>query len=176
MEGKNLRLILNLNGMMIPIHVENKYTQYIEIIKKECTGYELMENKPIFVVTEEGIKKQIYTNSKKNIKQYNIGNLYSNIKIALMNKKADILFQRIRQWQAFNDKAIGKVEWKKESDKFYFYYNYNKNQIEILSDCHYKTFGTIYFSSYEIAYKTMLKFYDDLIWYYTKYKYRLDSK
>ena len=46
MEGKNLRLILNLNGMMIPIHVENKYTQYIEIIKKECTGYEIMENKP----------------------------------------------------------------------------------------------------------------------------------
>ena len=86
-----MRLILNLNGMMIPIHVENKYTQYIEIIKKECTGYEIMENKPIFVVTEEGIKKQIYTNSKKNIKQYNIGNLYSNIKIALMNKKADIL-------------------------------------------------------------------------------------
>lgn len=121
-------------------------------------------------------KKKIYTGSKNDVKQYNTGNVYSNIKIALMNKKADTLFQKIRHWQALNDKSIDKVEWEQESDKFYFYYNYTKNQIEILSDCHYKTFGTIYFSSYEIAYKAMLEFHNDLMWYYTKYKQRLDSK
>ena len=173
-----MKLILNLNGILIPINIEDEYAKYIRFgfINKSYTGYEAVENKPIYIVSNNGIKKKIYTGSKNDVKQYNNGNVYSNIKIALMNKKADTLFQKIRHWQALNDKSIDKVEWEQESDKFYFYYNYTKNQIEILSDCHYKTFGTIYFSSYEIAYKAMLEFHNDLMWYYTKYKQRLDSK
>ena len=98
-----MKLILNLNGILIPINIEDEYAKYIRFgfINKSYTGYEAVENKPIYIVSNNGIKKKIYTGSKNDVKQYNTGNVYSNmiskLPCVLDELSNGCVFRRIRK-------------------------------------------------------------------------------
>ena len=105
---------------------------------------------------------------------YNIGNYYSDYQLALDIARADKLYRRLRQWQALNDKPVD--YWNDSGlPKYSIFYSHRNKSIVIEPNYNCETFGTIHFSSSDVAEVAIEEFKDELIWYFTKFKQRLDG-
>lgn len=88
--------------------------------------------------------------------------------------RADRLLQRLRQWQALNDKPI---DWDDaQPEKFYVSYDYRSEKLTVDYMYNYRDLFGIYFTSREKVNEAIEVFGKDLTWYFTEYKQRLDRK
>ena len=104
---------------------------------------------------------------------YNIGNYYSDYQLALDITRADRLYRRLRQWQALNDDP---VNWGDTGARKYFIY-YDYINTSLCSDWETpRMMGGLYFSSRLVAQAAIEAFKDELTWYFTEFKQRLDER
>ena len=88
--------------------------------------------------------------------------------------RAHELHNRLEQWQALNDKP---VNWgNNNKPKFEIRFDYQENRLAIVADFVYRVANTVYFSTYKKAEEAIDVFRNELMWYYTEYRSRLDEK
>ena len=148
---------------------------------KPKTGYERGEecNDEYYylVDVDSEVKRIKKTHSTLDRDCYDTGNYYSNQTIAKSNARADMLFRRLRQWQAQNDKPISEKDWNDESKKKWFVaYSYGAEKL--YADYYYimRLPNTIHFATKEKAEEAIEVFRDELIWYFVEYQQRLDEE
>ena len=89
-------------------------------------------------------------------------------------ERAQILHDRLEQWQALNDEP---VDWGSRGlSKYLIYYDYQDNELDTDNWADTRYIGVVYFSTKEKAQEAIGVFHDELMWYYTKYRSRLDEK
>lgn len=104
---------------------------------------------------------------------YNRADYYSDELLCADNIRADLLMRRLRQWQALNDEP---VDWKnEEAEKYYIIWFYRESRFITDNAENFRTANVIYFSSKEKAEEAIEVFRDELLWYFTEYRQRLDE-
>ena len=104
---------------------------------------------------------------------FNNGNYVNDERLCQDRYRARLLHDRLEQWQALNDEP---VDWSNGSSSKY----------KICCECLYMSLfvdgnisirdeGVVYFSNKEKAQEAIEVFRDELIWYYTEYRSRLDE-
>lgn len=120
-------------------------------VKLNCNGIEFMAE-----ISDEDIRK--FTKSKeefeKGIKR--VGALYNN----MLRRSAEI---------------CDKIDWNNgKEDKYLIGYCYATKEIRILAVNYTKDMFQIYFDTKEHAKQVAEEFRDELIWYFTEFKERMD--
>ena len=146
---------------------------------KPKTGYERREecnNKKYYFVNTIDLVIEDENTVLFDQNRYDVGNYYSDKTIAENNARADRLLRCLRQWQALNDKAITKKDWKDKSlTKYFIIYDYDSNVISPSRIWWMRGTNNIYFKSREKAEEAIEVFKDELLWYFTEYVQRLDE-
>lgn len=88
-------------------------------------------------------------------------------------ERADELHNCLKQWQALHDEP---VDWGNNKPKYHIQFDYQQKEIGISGACYTRDEGVAYFTTFEKAKEATEAFLDELMWYYTKYRSRLDEK
>lgn len=138
------------------------------------TGYERVDaDEDCWYIYDERVEECYEDGCGNNDDIYAAGNYYNDEQLAIDNGRAEMLMRRIRQWQALNDEA---VNWTGENSvKWAIYFDYDSEILETQDACAYRDLGQIYFSTKEKAEEAATVFYDDLMWYFTQFRQRLDE-
>lgn len=147
----------------------------VKTLTRPETGYEFTsEDKLCYATATDGAAMSLNHLCSPIFELYDTGNYYTDKELAEDIARADRLYRRLRQWQALNDTP---VEWDNDDwNKFYIYYNFERKRICYETNHAYETFGTIYFSSQNAVEAAIAKFRDELTWYFTEFKQRLDER
>ena len=88
--------------------------------------------------------------------------------------RARVLHDRLEQWQALNDEP---VDWSnlKEKNVWYIEYDYTAQSIIACYTLSVRPVGTLGFSTHAKAQEAIDVFRDELMWYFTEYRSRLDE-
>lgn len=138
------------------------------------TGYERVEIDSDYYATSATAAIAITdVYSEDDDKCYERGNYYNNPELAAGIARADTLMRRMRQWQALNDDA---VDWNDEGERWCITYGYIETKLSICRAAgNLRGIGEVYFSSSQAADKARDIFRDELMWYFTEYRQRLDE-
>ena len=100
---------------------------------------------------------------------YDTANYYSSKLVAENNARADQLMRQLRRFAV--EHRDEDMDWSNDvTEKYYIEYNYDNGELLPDSYCIFRTFGAIYFDSFESAQAAINAFHDELIWYFTEYK------
>lgn len=152
--------------------------QVKEIAKQERarTGYERVDVEQTYYARDTSVPSISfeYYNEHDN-ENFANGNYVNDQKLFKDRFRARVLHDRLEQWQALNDAP---VDWgdKKIDDRWQIYYDYLDNEINAWSDEAQRGIGTVHFSTREKAQEAIEVFRDELMWYFTEYRSRLDEK
>ena len=175
-----MQVTINANGKNIQAEISEEQAKILGLITdKPKTGYERGEecNDEYYylVDVDSEVKRIKKTYSTLDRDCYDTGNYYSNQTIAKSNARADMLFRRLRQWQASHDKAITLTDWETNTNKYKIKYNYVDNCPFVCIERNLRDPNIVYFSSNKKAEEAIEQFADELIWYFTEYVQRLDE-
>jgi len=95
---------------------------------------------------------------------------YSDETIAKNNLRADKLMRQLRQWQALNDSP---VKWDCRK-KWIIGFNYFTNDLICYREASVRVAGAVYFTKKDKAEEAIEVFRDELMWYFTNYRGRMD--
>lgn len=87
--------------------------------------------------------------------------------------RARVLHDRLEQWQALNDEP---VDWGNNKPKYHIQFDYQQKEICMSGACYTRDEGVVYFTTFEKAQEAIEVFRDELMWYFTEYRSRLDEK
>lgn len=164
---------LMIDGKVLETQIEIDEAE-LEVIQNK-TGYErAAAAKAYFYINGDGmIRRENDMRFDSDDLRFAVANYYSTEKVADNNARADQLMRQLRRFAVEN--RTKEINWKSDSMslKYYIYYSYNDNSFGIGEDYSVRDFGTIYFDSEETAKNAISEFYDELIWYFTEYKYSL---
>ena len=148
--------------------------QIKEIVQAKRTGYEIVKGGELYYVMKSN-GTDIYHEGNGNFSRvtFNNGNYINDSKLCRDRFRARVLHDRLEQWQALNDEP---VDWGEGSAKYIIIYDYKNNSFDIDSWYDNRFIGTVYFSSEEKAQEAIEAFRDELMWYFIKYRSRLDEK
>lgn len=139
------------------------------------TGYERVAKGKTYYTTDIDNTVIDFTeeNDASDNTSFDYANYVSDNQLADDNGRADALTRRLRQWQALNDEH---VRWSGTcKNKYKIIYNYVLRQITAVGDNFFRDVSVIYFSSKEKAFEAIEVFRDELTWYFTEYRQRLDE-
>lgn len=141
---------------------------------KKHTGYERVANKQEYYSANGKGDVRTFAETEHPVDDslYAAGNYYSDQDLAIANERADRLFRQLRRFAAENDE---------KTSIYYTYftivYMWPVDKISAMAHSNgYKDFGEIRFLSKEIAEKAIEQFKDELMWYFTEYKYILEEQ
>ena len=142
--------------------------------KKPKTGYERVEFGQQYY--SDGSNRSYYEETEEEYDMddcnYRTACYYSDETIAENNARADDLVRRLRQWQALNDEP---VDWGSVEVKYFIGYDYDTERLAVCCNWTSRHFSLIYFTTEEKAKEAIEVFKDDLLWYFTEYRQRLDE-
>lgn len=142
--------------------------------EKPKTGYERVKFGQQYY--SDGSSRSYYKETEEEYDMddcnYRTACYYSDETIAENNARADDLVRRLRQWQALNDEP---VDWRYDKVNFFIGYHYDTEKLSVNSNDYYRQFNNIYFATREKAIEAAEVFKDDLLWYFTEYRQRLDE-
>lgn len=154
---------------------EDEYYEYIKTaLKNKPTGYERCAGGEHYYVNRFGKVLWDYDmGASENDCSYDIANYYSNLELAKLVNKADSLMRRIRRriselceptnWEAYREL------------KFTIWFNYSTHTLDIAASRENRVLFGLWCDTRENARKIMEEFHDDLIWYFTEYRERMDA-
>ena len=173
-----MQVTISANGKNIKAEISEEQAKILGLVEdKPKTGYESLGTGETYYLVD--VDDEITTmkyDSRLDRDCYDVGNYYSDKVIAENNARADRLLRQLRQWQALNDKAITKKDWKGyDVIKYNIDYDYLTNRLLVRWTGRYRKLNVVYFTSEEKAEKAIKVFEDELIWYFTEYVQRLDE-
>lgn len=174
-----MKIQININGKNINAEISEEDAKVLGMVdKRPRTGYERVEKDSMYFYNDAIGDTNEVTDYKDMVDQeyYDSGNYYNNEMIARNNARADLLFQRLRQWQAANDTFLSVSDWEDEDlPKYNIGYNYVLDVPCARIDSCCRSLNSIYFSKEDKAIEAIRAFKSDIIWYYTEYIQRLDE-
>ena len=147
---------------------------YMPEIGRPRTGYERANKERGYYTVYSDYCDEIFEeNVQGDDENYSIGNYYNDEQLAVDIARAETLMRRMRQWQALNDNAI---DWNDEGERWCITYGYIETKLSICRAAgNLRGIGEVYFSSSQAADKARDIFRDELMWYFTEYRQRLDE-
>lgn len=138
------------------------------------TGYERVnEEQEYYTVYNDFYDDMSEENMQEDDENYSVGNYYNDEQLAVDIARAETLMRRMRQWQALNDDV---VDWNDEGERWCITYGYIETKLSICRAAgNLRGMGEVYFSSSQAADKARDIFRDELMWYFTEYRQRLDE-
>lgn len=174
-----MQVELKVNGKTVQAEISEEQAKILGLVTdKPKTGYERVEKGSTYFYNYSSDDTDNDIDKKDMVDQeyYNNANYYSDKMIAENNARADKLLRCLRRWQALNDKAITKKDWKDKSlTKYLIIYDYDSNVISPSRVWWMRGTNNIYFKSREKAEEAIEVFKDELLWYFTEYVQRLDE-
>lgn len=168
-------LILKAGGQEITVYAEESELAKLTKPERARTGYERVADEKCYYARGGNIciVKCECDNDRDNI-NFTRGDYVNDEKLYNDRERARVLHDRLEQWQALNDEP---VDWSKTTKtKYKIIFNYSINDFRIFTSHDFREINIVYFSSKEKAEEAIEVFRDELMWYYTKYRSRLDEK
>lgn len=165
-------ITIHINGKEIAAQISDEAAA--ELLQEKRTGYERVARgeKYFREGCDSGIDEGPEENSAFDDEIYEVADYYSDKTISDNNARADKLMRQLRQWQALNDAP---VDWSCVKQKWQIQYNYIQKIFFVEKYYHIRTIANIYFSSHKKAQEAIDVFRDELTWYFTEYRSRLDE-
>ena len=169
---KNIKIIIDDKEYMAQLSDEQVET----LTKSNCTrtGYERVEDGRLcYVMTIRDASEHFDSRGDLNNTAFNNGNYVNDERLCQDRFRARALHDRLEQWQALNDEP---VDWgDRDSSKYFIYYDYRVDELDIGSWYKNRFIETVYFSTEAKAQEAIEVFRDELMWYFTQYRSRLDE-
>lgn len=162
---------LIINDQALEIEISEEELQKLQTAPKKKTGYERVpEDNEFYYVNFKGdveCAQDFYGDYDAG--SYNAANYYSYLCVAENNARADRLMWRLRRFAV--EHRENEICWSGvETKKFRILYDSECNKICVEANIYERSYGVIYFDSYETAQAAIDEFHDELIWYFTEYK------
>lgn len=108
-----MKVTINANGKTVQVEMTEEQLKELGLIEEQPTGYERVKKGEMYDLVDiyNNIMRVTEYNNQDDKQSYNIGNYYSDEKIAENNARADRLMRRLRQWQALHDRTISIQDW-----------------------------------------------------------------
>lgn len=139
------------------------------------TGWERVKEGCNYYITESGgaVEQIEETFDDFDENKYRFGNYFTDKQLAADQGRAISLWLRIKRWAAEHCEP---VNWNCQNiGKFYIFYNRLTRKVEIRTAQTLQDAFQVYFDTYENAEKCIEESRDDLLWYFTKCKDRMDG-
>ena len=168
---KNIKIIIDDKEYMAQLSDEQVET----LTKSNCTrtGYERVEDGRLcYVMTIRDASEHFDSRGDLNNTAFNNGNYVNDERLCQDRFRARLLHDRLEQWQALNDEP---VNWGDFRPKYRIEYDYYDKRLLVIANGSSRTAGAVYFSNDEKTQEAIEVFRDELMWYYTEYRSRLDE-
>lgn len=132
------------------------------------TGWERGELKQTYYTTDGESQPETY--HPEDTDRYDKADYFASPTLAADIARAQEIWRKLLRWQAENDAP---VDWENDAIyHYYIYYDHNETfYVGGVYSC--QDAFNVYFSTEEKAEQALEIFYDDLLWLFTEFKYRL---
>lgn len=172
-----MRTQLYIDGELRTVDIEDgRITTVNEEPTQPKTGWGRVNvGEPYFTLTQYKPHEQGEDNDANDQKMYDSANYFSDGKIAADVFRAQTIWRKLLRWQAENDNPVTWGNDSIASERFSIYCDRFTEQLTVAAPCYSQDAFNVYFSTEKVAYRALEIFYDDLLWLFTEFKYRLDG-
>lgn len=168
---------VTIEGKEIDLELTDEQKVVVERALKSNTGWERVKLKEYFYILENDVEPTDDGSTQYDNKNYNDANYFNNEELINNIIRAQTLQRKLWRRSA---ELCEKVVW---SRLWCISYNYNEDENEndfLISSYrfsgygYYIDFGQVYFDTEEHARQALEEFRDELTWYFTEFKSRMD--
>lgn len=168
-----MKLTGNYNGKTIELELTEEQVKILEQAGKNKTGWERVEkNQPYYVnyADDYGWTTECFEDVDTN--RYKNSNYFSDETLAKNIIRAQTLQRKLWRRSA---ELCEKMNWENPiTKKYYIYYDCKDCKLSVTADFQTKGFGEVCFDTMEHAKQVIEEFRNELIWYFTAFKSRMD--
>lgn len=160
------------DGRELAVEIDENTFKSVEEPKK--TGHERSKNRSTYYYIDYAGQVTSDCDCKTDADNdcYEIANYYSDKTVAENNARADILMRKLRRFAV--EHRTKELDWNDSyEEKRCIAYDHETKQLMNAFNQTYQAFGKIYFDSKETVEAAIEEFHDELLWYFTEYKYSL---
>lgn len=169
-----MKLTGTYNGKPIELELTEEQVEVLEQAEKKETGWERVKESWLYFchnaynecasVSEFG--------GEATDKLFDCANYFSSETLAKNIIRAQTLQRKL--WRR-NAELCENMDWNNpDKDKWYIWYDCEQKEISLGISLEGYEFGQVYFDTKEHAEQVIEEFNDELIWYFTKFKSRMD--
>lgn len=168
-----MKLTGTYNGKQIELELTEEQVEALKQREKKKTGWERSEQNQTYYVNyadSYGYTTECFATIDTN--RYEKANYFSDEALAENITRAQTLQRKLWRRSA---ELCEKVNWRNpKTKKYYIIYDYDDDDLCVDFCVLIRGFGEIYFDTEEHAEQVIKEFKDELLWYFTKFKSRMD--
>lgn len=158
---------VTIQGKEIDLELTDEQKAVVERALRPQTGWERANQEYFFILDNN--KEQSYEgHSRCNDDDYNNANYFNNKELIKNIIRAQTLQRKLWRRSA---ELCKKGNW---SSWCCIYYDYEEHKFSTYSGDYIRDFGQVYFDTEEHAKQVIEEFRDELTWYFTEFKSRMD--
>lgn len=158
---------VTIQGKEIDLELTDEQKAVVERALRPQTGWERANQEYFFILDNN--KEQSYEgHSRCNDDDYNNANYFNNKELIKNIIRAQTLQRKLWRRSA---ELCKKGNW---SSWCCIYYDYEEHKFSTYSGNYIKDFGQVYFDTEEHAKQVLEEFRDELTWYFTEFKSKMD--
>lgn len=168
-----MKLTGTYNGKLIELELTEEQVEVLERAEKKKTGWERAEiGERYFINAIRVAQEERETGSSTDDTYYKYASYFANETLIKNILTAQLLQRKL--WRR-NAELCEKVDWRNpETKKYYIIYDYEDDELGVDFCIFGRGLEEIYFDTEEHAEQAIKEFKDELIWYFTKFKSRMD--
>ena len=165
---------VTIKGKEIELELTDEQKAEVERALKPNTGWERVAlSDTYFTVDNKGFLRNIKEDRDEYDNQaYDNANYFTRTELTMNIARAQTLQRKLWRRSA---ELCKKIDWNnKDKTKYSIVYNNKRNELSIAYFDSYTDFGQVYFDTEEHARQALEEFRDELTWYFTEFKSRMD--
>lgn len=167
-------LTLKADGQEITVYAEESELAKLTKPERARTGYERVKEGDSYFARGKNVSPiKVESGHLTDNRYFARGDYVNDKNLFYDRERADELHERLVQWQALNDAP---VNWFDDSVKYRICFECDESLLYVCGDSRVRSGFAVYFSTSRKAKEAIEVFRDELMWYYTKYRSRLDEK
>jgi len=171
--GMTMKLTGTYNGKPIELELTEEQVEVLKQAEKKKTGWERVEKgERYFINAIRVAQEEMETGSSADNTRYEHASYFANETLVKNILTAQFLQRKLWRRSA---ELCEKVNWRNpETKKYYIIYDYEDDELGVDFCIFGRGLEEIYFDTEEHAEQAIKEFKDELIWYFTKFKSRMD--
>lgn len=159
---------VTIKGKEIDLELTEKQKAAVERALRPETGWERVKDKEYFYILENDVEPTDDGSTKYDNRNYNNANYFNNEELINNIIRAQTLQRKLWRRSAELCKKGNQINW------YCIYYDYEEHKFSTYSGDYIRDFGQVYFDTIEHAEQVLEEFRDELTWYFTEFKSRMD--
>ena len=159
---------VTIQGKEIDLELTDEQKAVVERALRSKTGWERVKAKEYFYILENNVEPDDDVYTKYDNKNYDDANYFNDIELIENIIRAQTLERKLWRRSA---ELCKKGNW---SSWCCIYYDYEEHKFSTYSGDYIRDFGQVYFDTEEHAKQVLEEFRDELTWYFTEFKSRMD--